>query len=344
MPDEVIDQLNIEGENAEQQSKEAAANDTTETVDTEETPDDDSEFKRYAEFVESAGGEESLKQAKALYDLYAGDPSEFDPKKFWSQLAETSERRYDAVAMDLFNTHKDFFMKEVLGIDPTLYRQYREWDAAGRPTGTKVDGGPTDEELEASTDPRDKELLENRKWRREQERVAQERNKETQVERERQYRTYVTNETQQFDAGRDARISEDVKKLNLGTDGVGQKAAFAIEAMAKLSFAKDPQSAKLYRAALDHIESGEPKLAANLSTPIDVRLGKHTADAVQFISELLQAKRELEQLKGKTITGRKEVAQGGAAVPATLRRTDSEPFELKDQLARYRELKAQGRV
>lgn len=312
-----------------------------ETSTTETTPEDD-----LTSWLDGLGGREIVTEAKSVYDLYT-DPKSFDSNKFWLKLAELSESRYNAAMVDAYTKHPDAAVYFALGLksqdDLVKIKEFVK-NGMQSPATSKEDG-MSDAELAAIDEPWAKELLESRQFRREQNKAIQEAREQ---ENQRQYlevqREIAANHSR-FDASHEEAVDRELAKLQLGDDQLAKDAKDAIKALAFYYFYNTKTSANIYATATDHIKNREHRLGFQLLPQVVNWQNKHTAKAIQFISDLLQPKRAEGSLKRNEAQKVINPPAGGAAAPPIASQPGASGnvayFDQKAQLAKLRELKAQ---
>lgn len=320
--------------------------DPTLTQTPTDTPKEADEDKEWSSWLETVGSREIVKKGTEIYQTYI-NPEGFDADKFWTEMADASAARYNAAAVNMFQKHPDHAVKIGLGLKSLdEVAKVREFVKGGMkaPAVSKEDR-MGDEELEAIDEPWAKELLETRRWRRERDEADRQR-----AEAQAQYEAEATRKEvgekyNSLISSHEGEIDKDIKALNLGDDELGRKAQKAIKALALANFYEDQTSSKILRTATQHIQEREYQLGFQLLPTIIKRQRESTKEAAQFISDLLQSKRAEGALKRDAAQKVINPPAGGAVAPpaASNPSSGSGPFDPKDQLARYRELKAQGR-
>lgn len=269
-------------------------------------------------FIRESGGVEWLQQAKELYETFATpDEEAFKPQDFLTKLKQFSPNRYNDIAETMYESHKRDFQSwalEDLKISTTDVQAAKEWLAAGKPSGKE------DDELDG-LDPNSalyKELMEARKERAQSQKDREDYERRLQEKQIAEYREAIAQVSNEFSEERLSLIRQEVGKLKLGDDDLGKRAAIAIEAYAQQLFNDDQKAKTKYSSAMQLLSKGEVNLAKSMAGDIDRKISFYTAQAAQFIGDLLLAKREKQGTSTAAIKSRTDIASSaGTAKPTS---------------------------
>ena len=324
----------------------------TEDLPITPSPDEviDDDFKLSDEdvkFIKDSGGVEYFQAAKDLYEKFTAtdENGQFNPTDFLSSLKEFSPARYNQIAGQVYESHKQTFVNwalEDLGVTREDFQAAKDWFAAGKPEANQ------EEELDPDN-PLHRELIESRKERAEIARRQAEYDRQLQAQRMYEQEQVIGKEISDYTTDRVKVISTELDKMNLGSDDTAKYAKDAITAYAQYLFNQDQAANSKLEAAIHSLRKGEKGIAKGMQGDIDRKVAYHTAQASKFILDLLQAKRATQGEKTTQLQSRRDISPSvSSARPATpapngAGRTRGEFSPRQTVLEKLKALEADGR-
>lgn len=246
------------------------------------------EFQPYKEFVSDKFGDlENAKMAHELYSGFAGE--EFDPKAFTSYLEQLSPARSKQLVEALANEQASQLVpkkvEEIFGGAPTPeeIKMFKTWKESGYALGTG-DDIPDELKFDSEGNPRpdaEVEFLRNLKSQLTELTKGKQTEAEMAAQREAAEREQAVRQAvNDFSAERIAVLDNEFEALGLApapedtADQASQKEflkQFIIHGVSGM-FLSDPEAARDYNSALEHLSRGEKLLARRYEPRIERKL------------------------------------------------------------------------